>query len=100
LLHRWPFTSVADVETMLSEAGYTGVSTTTSQLGIRYEHPDQWWQSAWSRARRLAWQHIPVAERPAARDEAFALLEPLREPGGAVIRAPRFACTCAVRPGR
>jgi O-methyltransferase/aklanonic acid methyltransferase len=98
LLHRWPFTSVADVETMLSGAGYTGITTTTSQLGIRYEDPDQWWQSAWSRARRLAWQHIPVAERPAAREEAFALLEPIREPGGALIRAPRFACTSAVRP--
>jgi ubiquinone/menaquinone biosynthesis C-methylase UbiE len=100
LLHRWPFTSVADVETMLSGAGYTSIATTTSQLGIRYEDPGQWWQSAWSRARRLAWQHIPVAERPAAREEAFALLEPIREPGGAVIRAPRFACTSALRPRR
>jgi hypothetical protein len=53
-----------------------------------------------ARARRLAWQHIPAAERPAAREEAFALLEPIREPGGAVIRAPRFACTSALRPSR
>ncbi len=98
LLHRWPFTSVEDVEGMLAEAGYAGIRTTVSPLNIRYDRPDQWWDAAWSRARRLAWQRIPEADRPAAREEAFALLEDFQEPGGAVVRAPRFACTTAFRP--
>src|SRR5216683_618380 len=96
-LRRPPFSSVPEVEAMLAECGFSAVTTTTWTLETRYESPGQWWDSYWSAATRLLWQHIPVTDRPAARDAAFARLDPLREPDGTLIRRVTFGYTIGRR---
>jgi ubiquinone/menaquinone biosynthesis C-methylase UbiE len=98
MLRHWPLTSAADLERMLSGCGYTDVATTTADLRVRYASPDQWWDSGWTRARRISWQHIPDDRRPAAREEVLGLLEGLRDPAdGSVTRTVRFGWTVGYR---
>jgi SAM-dependent methyltransferase len=96
-LHRPPFDSVAALESMLTESGYTEVSTTVEPVPLRYGEPDQWWTSSWNQAPRVIWQHIPPADRPAARAAAVAQLEPLRDPDGTLPRTFTFGYTVARR---
>jgi SAM-dependent methyltransferase len=96
-LHRWPFESVPAMETMLADSGYAGVSTVVEQVPLRYREPEQWWTSSWNQAPRMIWQHIPEADRPAARHAALARLEPLRAPDGTLERILTFGYTVARR---
>ena len=100
MLRHWPLTSVADLEAMMSDCGCADVATTTADLRVRYASPDQWWDSGWSRARRISWQHIPDDPRPAARQEVLDLLDGLRDPAdGSVVRTVRFGWTVGHRGG-
>jgi ubiquinone/menaquinone biosynthesis C-methylase UbiE len=99
MLHHWPLTSVGELEAMLASAGYTSIATVTDNLPMRYPSPAAWWDSGWSRARRISWQHIPVGTRPAARAVVLDLLDGLRAPDGSITRAPRYGWTTARRPG-
>jgi hypothetical protein len=65
---------------------------------VHYTGPRQWWQASWAEAPRLAWQHIPDADRDPARQAAFALLERMREPDGTLIRRVEMAFATAVCP--
>ena len=101
LLHHPPFGSTASVEAMLTAADYTGITTTAETAETRYTGPRHWWGASWSQAPRVAWQHIPEDQRPAARTEAFTLLSPLRDPGdGSLTRRPVIGCTTARKPLR
>jgi ubiquinone/menaquinone biosynthesis C-methylase UbiE len=82
----------------LAAAGYTGVTVSTRTIHVHYTGPRQWWQASWAEAPRLAWQHIPDADRDAARRAAFALLEPMREPDGTLVRQVEMAFATAQRP--
>lgn len=100
MLRHWPLTSVGELEQMLAERGYTDISTVTGIVPVRYPAPELWWDSGWTRARRIAWQHIPAAERPAVRADCLRLLEELRDPAdGSVTRNPLFGWTTARRRG-
>lgn len=99
LLYRWPFTAPEAMDKMLAQAGYAAITTQIQPLPIHYTGPAQWWEAGWSRARRLAWQHIPAGQRDAVRDKALTLLQPLREPDGSLTRTPHIAWTVAHRPG-
>jgi hypothetical protein len=79
--------------------GYTGIATATGDLPMRYPSPAAWWDSGWSRARRISWQHIPSSSsRPAARTEVLDLLDDLRASDGSITRTPRYGWTIARRP--
>jgi ubiquinone/menaquinone biosynthesis C-methylase UbiE len=82
----------------LGDLGYTGVAVTTRTIEVRYTGPWQWWQASWAEAPRLAWQHIPDADRDTARRAAFARLEPMREPDGTLVRRVQMAFATAQRP--
>ena len=83
---------------MLTHCGYIGVTTVTGDLPMRYPSPAAWWDSGWTRARRISWQHIPTAARPAAQAEVLGLLEKLRAPDGSITRTPRYGWTISHRP--
>jgi len=97
MLRHWPLTSVPETEDMLAHCGYTGIATATGDLPMRYPSPAAWWDSGWSRARRISWQHIPSRSRPAARTEVLDLLDALRAPDGSITRTPRYGWTTALR---
>ena len=82
----------------LTACGYTAVTISTRTIHVHYTGPRQWWQASWAEAPRLAWQHIPDADRDAARRTAFALLEPMRESDGTLVRQVEMAFATAQRP--
>lgn len=88
----------AAMTTALSACGYTGVTTTTETVEVRYTGPRQWWDASWAEAPRLAWQHIPDRDRPAARREAFTLLDWMREPDGSLLRRVQMAYAAGRQP--
>ena len=90
--------SPGDMTTLLDAHGYTGIHTSTHTVPVRYTGARQWWQASWAEAPRLAWQHIPDADRDAARRAAFALLERMREPDGSLVRRVEMAYAVAHRP--
>jgi ubiquinone/menaquinone biosynthesis C-methylase UbiE len=98
-LHRPPFDSVMALEDMLTQSGYTEVSTAVEPVLLRYREPDQWWTSSWNQAPRVIWQHIPPSDRPSARDAAVAEMERLRHPDGTLSRTITFGYTVARRGG-
>ena len=98
ILRQWPLTSVRETEDMLAHCGYTGIATVTGDLPMRYPSPAAWWESGWSRAQRISWQHIPKGTRPAARTNVLDLLSQLRAPDGSITRTPRYGWTTAARP--
>lgn len=87
-----------DMIAVLTRCGYTGIAVTTQTVQVRYTGPRQWWQASWAEAPRLAWQHIPDADRDPARRDAFALLERMREPDGTLVRHVDMAFATALRP--
>ena len=89
-----------DMTAQLAACGYTGVAVTTQTVEVRYSGPRQWWQASWAEAPRLAWQYIPDADRDTARRAAFALMEPMREPDGTLVRHVEMAFATALRPAR
>jgi len=97
-VRRWPFSSVPDMEAMVSGCGFAAVTTTTEALDVRYDSPGQWWDASWSQAPRLFWQHIPEADRPAARAAASAALDALRARRGELTRRLTFGYTIARKP--
>jgi hypothetical protein len=94
----WPLTSVPETEDMLAHCGYTGIATVTGDLPMRYPSPAAWWESGWSRARRISWQHIPNSSWPTAQTEVVNLLDELRSSDGSITRTPRYGWTTACRP--
>ena len=90
--------SPEEMTAMLDAHGYTGIRTSTHTVPVRYTGPGQWWQASWAEAPGLAWQHIPDADRDAARRAAFALLERIREPDGSLVRRVEMAYAVAHRP--
>jgi SAM-dependent methyltransferase len=86
LWHHPPFTDLADVTTMFASAGYGELTTVAVTIPRIYTGPRQWWASSWSQAPRIAWQAIPEEIRVIARDEAFRLLDGVREPDGSLTR--------------
>ncbi|MBV9794528.1 MAG: methyltransferase domain-containing protein [Actinobacteria bacterium] len=87
-----------ELAAQLAALGYTAVEVTTRTIDVRYTGPRQWWQASWAEAPRLAWQHIPDADRDTARRAAFALLDRMREPDGTLVRRVRMAFAIAERP--
>ena len=91
--HRPPCNSVEGVEAMLG--GYACVVTTPEPVTTRYTSPAHWWQSSWTQAPALIWQHIPAGRRDAARDAAFACLRPLAAADGTLERTRTVCYTTA-----
>jgi SAM-dependent methyltransferase len=96
MLRRPPFQSVEALEAMLTGVGYRTPATAIHHVTMTYRTPDQWWGAARSQGPwAAAWRHIPADRLQAAREQAFALLEPLRADDGTVTRTLTFACTTA-----
>jgi ubiquinone/menaquinone biosynthesis C-methylase UbiE len=96
LLRRPPFTSAEDLEATLAGAGFHTPATVLHDVTMTYRSPGQWWDAARSQGPwAAAWRHIPGDRLPAARQQAFALLEPLRAGDGTLTRTLTFACTTA-----
>ena len=97
-MRRAPFGEVATFERTLRDAGYAEVATTTRDITMSYNGPEQWWttyqtQGPWA----LSWRHIPPDRLVQAKWEAFRLLEAMRAADGALARTLTFAFTTATK---
>jgi ubiquinone/menaquinone biosynthesis C-methylase UbiE len=90
--------SPGELTAQLAALGYTGIEVAVRTIDVHYTGPRQWWQASWAEAPRLAWQHIPDADRDAARRAAFARLDRMREPDGTLVRHVQMAFATATRP--
>jgi ubiquinone/menaquinone biosynthesis C-methylase UbiE len=98
-LRRPPFDSPGRLERMLSECGYEDAVTHAEQITTVYADEMQWWNACLGQAPwAVAWRHIPPAALPAARAEAFRLLDGIRGPDGRLTRTLGFGYTIARRP--
>jgi SAM-dependent methyltransferase len=95
LLRHPPFGSPSDVGYALSTAGYETAWTVLEPVNSRYSGPQHWWEASWSQAAGVAWSGIPEHQRRAARDDAFLLLDGLREPDGSLTRTTMIGYTVA-----
>jgi ubiquinone/menaquinone biosynthesis C-methylase UbiE len=100
-MRRPPFDDIGSMEAMLTGVGYEQVTTITRQATMTYGAPEQWWasyqtQGPWA----LSWRHIPADRLDLAQQDAFAVLNRLREPDGSIARTLTFAFTTARRGSR
>jgi ubiquinone/menaquinone biosynthesis C-methylase UbiE len=101
MLWHWPLTSAGELERMLAECGYADIRTVTEGLRLRYPSPASWWDSGWTHARRICWQHIPDDQLPAARADVLAALDGARDPAdGSITRTVRFGWTTGIKTAR
>ncbi|MBV9795920.1 MAG: methyltransferase domain-containing protein [Actinobacteria bacterium] len=95
-LRRPAFDSVEAMHGLLAGAGLRHPASVTHPVTMTYTGPAQWWAAAQSQGPwAVAWRHIPAAALERARQQAFALLEPLRAADGTLTRTLTFACTSA-----
>ena len=100
MLRRPPFGSVRDLQGLLAAADHRQITTRVHTLTLTYRTPEQWWAAARSQGPWAAcWRHI-TPERLETAQEAFALLDQLREPGGSNPRTMLFACTTGRKEAR
>ncbi|HEX3956466.1 MAG TPA: class I SAM-dependent methyltransferase [Trebonia sp.] len=97
---RPPFNGIDPVEHMLTSSGYHQVDTVISEVETVYESPGHWFaecrsQGPWA----ISWRHIPPARLGMALTDAFAALEGLRGPDGALSRTLTLAITTGRKPG-
>jgi SAM-dependent methyltransferase len=71
------------------------VTTTTEPVTTRYSSLGHWWESQWTAAPALAWEHIPPEFRDSARQAAFARLAGLENRDGSLERTRAVAYTIA-----
>lgn len=79
-----PFASDAGVEDLLTGAGLTRVRTAHRRVEARFDDPEHWQRFSMSIGQRAMWAAVPEDDRPAVRDEAFALLGAAAAPDGSV----------------
>ena len=101
MLRRPPFESVEDVQGLLAAAYYCQITTRVHTLTLTYRAPEQWWAAAGSQGPWAAcWRHITPSRLETAQQEAFALLDQIREPDGSNPRTMLFACTTGRKKAR
>lgn len=86
--------TVPEAEDLLPQE-MTGIITVTEPVISRYTSMDHWWQSAWTQAPALAWQHITPSQRGDACQAAFTKLQKLPAADGSLQRVRTVCYTMA-----
>lgn len=81
---RGPFGSDDGMESLLRDAGYTGVRTATEVVRVRFDDADHWERWTWSVGQRAMWEAIPESDRSAVKAEAAERLEDTRDAHGRI----------------
>ncbi len=77
-----PFASDAGLAALVSDAGFSQVSTRTITVPVRFSGEQQWYDWTWSTGQRKMWQLVPEDERAAVRQRAGELLEATHDVDG------------------
>ena len=93
-----PFGSDAAMEALVASAGFTDVSTVSTAVEVRFADVEQWHAFTWSVGQRRMWMGVPVDERDAVREEAYARLAGHAHPDGSITFVQGVRHTLARRP--
>ena len=96
---RGPFSSDEGMERLLSDAGFTDVSTTSDSVPVTFADADAWYRFSWSTGQRAMWLSVPEPERAAVRASAEELLRPHAAADGSVTFQQSVRHTLASAPG-
>jgi ubiquinone/menaquinone biosynthesis C-methylase UbiE len=76
---------------MLDACGYADVTSVIETVTIRYDSPEQWWETAASEGPWITGRHIPAGRLAQARAETIAMAGKLCERDGSLHRRIRMA---------
>ncbi len=79
-----PFASDAGMEALVTDAGFTQVSTHAITVPVRFSGGDQWYEWTRSTGQRKMWEFVPEVELADVRARAVALLEATRDADGRI----------------
>jgi SAM-dependent methyltransferase len=75
----------ADIEAVLSKAGFTNIHTVVEEKEFYLKDVDEWWAFEWSHGNRFLWERmeLPILER--CRDELFEVIGQMKQDAGIPI---------------
>jgi SAM-dependent methyltransferase len=79
-----PFDSDGGVESLFSDAGYSGVHTVHMTIRPRFDSADHWYRWTMSHAQRGRWKMVPADQRAAVFASAEAALDHCRDRDGRI----------------
>jgi SAM-dependent methyltransferase len=85
------------ITAMLDACGYADAAIVIETVTLRYDSPQQWWETDASEGPWVTRRHIPARRLPKARAEAIAMAGKLCEPDGSLQRRIRMAFLTARR---
>jgi ubiquinone/menaquinone biosynthesis C-methylase UbiE len=89
----------ATVAAVLNAVGFTDVRTVEETATTEYADADAWWRSLWAGGYPAMLETIPEDRREEARKAAFAVVEPLADHNGGLVRRTAIRYTTARRAG-
>ena len=92
------FTSTAAGEALMTEAGYTDVSTVLVEHENRYRDVDQWLDWTWSAGARVIWERVPEDRRDDAIAAGLEAVSTLADDDGALVERFFVRLTRGVAP--
>lgn len=92
------FSSTANVEALLTEAGYVDVSTVLIEHENHYRDVDQWLDWTWSAGARVMWERVPEDRRDDAVAAGLEAVSSLADDDGALVERFFVRLTRAVAP--
>jgi hypothetical protein len=96
VVRRWQDTGW--VETLVTEAGFTGVHSEQHVHRSRFRDADHYWQWDWSHAGRGVWEGLPTERHDEVRTLLRTTLAPIAEPDGSLLLQSVARYTVAHRP--
>ncbi|MBM4431685.1 MAG: methyltransferase domain-containing protein [Chloroflexi bacterium] len=75
----------ADIEAILSQAGFTNTQTVVEEKEFYFQDVDEWWAFEWSHGNRFLWERLelPILER--CRGELFEVIGQMKQEAGIPI---------------
>ena len=75
----------ADIEAVLSKAGFTGIQMVVEEKEFYFKDVDEWWAFEWSHGNRFLWERMepPVLER--CRGDLFEVIGQMKQEAGIPI---------------
>jgi O-methyltransferase / aklanonic acid methyltransferase len=80
-----PLRQPAEIETVMSKAGFTHVQTRVEEKEFYFTDVAEWWQFEWSHGNRFLWERMepPLLER--CRKDLFTIIDQLKQEAGIPI---------------
>ena len=69
----------ADIEAILSKAGFTNIQTVVEEKEFYFKDVDEWWAFEWSHGNRFLWERMELPILEQCRDELFEVIGRMKQ---------------------